>query len=304
MYILAEKASHSTISDSDSKRVCLSWRPCIDAKSSEDRRECLITSVVLLSDDKLLVTDYANAVIKAFELSTNRLVAELSLPGKPWNACVIPNNHVAITLPENQTIQTVSTGGQLSAVQQITVHGHCRGIAFFDQQFVVGCQQPSKVELIGEDGQLKSSVSYDGQGKVHFDKPNYISVCVNDRRHVKIFVSDYGTKSITMMDKNLNILKVFTGLTLCEPCGVDASIPGELLVVYRMSNFIHRLDTSTGVTTIIQNTDKHKDYRQEMHNQILDPLDVSFCAATQRLYVVNGDVVSRRYVYVFSVEQV
>ncbi|WAR08595.1 hypothetical protein MAR_018553 [Mya arenaria] len=98
-------------------------------KSPSDTKICLLKDVLLLSDDRLLLSDSSNGTMKIVDLKTSSLTSEVNVPGVPWGMCHIPEDMVALSV--THSIQFLETRGKLilrkniksGEVQEIDMEG-------------------------------------------------------------------------------------------------------------------------------------------------------------------------------------
>ena len=155
----------------------------------------MITSLVLLSQHKLLLVDYYNRMLKLLEVESNCITHKLETTGQPWDATALPDDHAAITIPNEHKIMVVSINGQyLSIAGSIQVNDTCQGMCYHDQKLYVTYCSPGKVETLDLDGNVVCYID-------SFHQPNLFHVTVfNDNDKTNICVSDNSTHRITILN--------------------------------------------------------------------------------------------------------
>ena len=68
----------------------------------------MVTSLVLLSQHKLLLVDYYNRMLNFLEIESNCITHKLETTGQPWDATAWQDDYAAITIPDEHKIMVVS----------------------------------------------------------------------------------------------------------------------------------------------------------------------------------------------------
>jgi len=149
-------------------------------------------------------------------------------------------------------IQTISiTVKKLSLQDVININGECYGIDNVNDYFVVGFYKPAKLALIDKKGNIYKSITTDSINHTLFKKPNYICVTTENTSKV-IYVSDHGTRTITRLNEELQVLQSFRDPALVYPRGLASVGGGQLLVVNYggwSPSTLFVLDVTTGQVT-------------------------------------------------------
>ncbi|XP_052807344.1 E3 ubiquitin-protein ligase TRIM71-like [Mya arenaria] len=241
-------AAEHTVSQATDLTV-LRFTPAMDIsmKSPTDNTDCHVSSMLQLAGSRLLLADFNNNKIKVVNLQTNSLVFQISVPGQPWDICLLPEDRVAVTIANNR-IQFLETRGKLAFGDHIKVNGDCRGIAYHEDSLIVSFFD-GKVAVLNMNGHVIRQTHSDGSGKELFKWPNYLTV-VCEGSTAFIYVSDWFGNTITKLDTNLNILKTFQDPALEGPNSITA-VGNQLLICGFESKNIMVLDFSTGQMTQI-----------------------------------------------------
>ena len=223
----------------------------INVKSPTDTRGCYITDLAVLPGDLLLLTDRDNKSVKLADPASGQLLDQLQLPDIPHGLCLLPGNRAAVTIPRKSMIQTISvTMKKLSLQDVININGECYGIDYVNDYFVVGFNNPAILALIDKKGiNYKSLRTYPINHTLHFKNPDYICVTSENSSKV-IYVSDNGTRTITRLNEELQVLQSFTDPALHEPRGLASVGGGQILVVNGgWCSTLFVLDITTGEFT-------------------------------------------------------
>jgi len=228
----------------DFTKVKLRRQSGMNVKSHTDKSGCGITDLVVLPCDLLLLADRDNLSVKLADPGSGQLLDQLQLPDKPWGLCLLPGDRAAVTIPGRSIIQTILvTNKKLSLKSVIKIERQCYGIDYLNDYFVVGSKSAgirARVALIDDKGKINKCISTVSQGKALFKYPNYIRVTTENTSKV-IYVSDWGTKTITRLNEDLQVLQSFTDPGLENPHGLASVGEGQLLVVDYSNSWFSKL---------------------------------------------------------------
>ncbi|KAK3602095.1 hypothetical protein CHS0354_029518 [Potamilus streckersoni] len=220
---------------------------------------CHISDVIELHDSRLFLVDMRNCKVKMFGQD---YVCQngLSLPAFPWNACVISNITVAVTVPQKRTIQIVKTGKGVNKVGEITTRFMCWGIAYLNDQFVVTTGTDGNYILVlnlnGEEMRCIGSVNYQrGQPS----QPSYITT---NRSKTAIYVTYEGDHRLVAYSLGWDILFTYTDQDMRGPGGVDTDREGNIYLCGYQSNNLQQI-TSDGKLIKMLLTGKSKLLRHQ-----------------------------------------
>ena len=211
-----------------------------------------VDDMVVLPSCNLLIADMINMSVNMIDAYTGRLISHVQLPGQPKKLCLLPGNRAAVSLPDKKMIQTIDVSAdQLKLQDSVNVNEKCRGLAYLNNNFIVGLEDKQCVASIHIKGQLLKSVSKDNTGKQLFIFPNNICA-TKEKSPSSIYVSDSGTYTITRLSEELDVLQTFKVPGPLWPGGLTTAGGGQLLVRqcgFNVDNRLLVLDTSTGEYT-------------------------------------------------------
>jgi hypothetical protein len=197
-------------------------------KTSQDKNACMITGMTLLSPHLLIITDRENSAVKMVDIGGMSVLDQQCLDSKPRDVTSVSQNELAVTLPDNRTIQFISVSrNNLKKKHTIKVDGNCYGISCRKDKMVVSFWISPKVQILLIDGTVLQTI----QNKIIFESPSYITT--NDNC---IYVSDFKRKIITMLNWQCEV----TGKYVCtdSPRGLTMSDDGTVFVCYFNNNTI------------------------------------------------------------------
>ncbi|XP_052778814.1 uncharacterized protein LOC128216288 [Mya arenaria] len=236
-------------SRTDLSQSLFSKLPDIPVEGSTDNRDCFLNSLALMPGDRLLLADFNNNSVMHVDTTTNKMVSQVKLPGGPWDLCLLPGDRAAVTLPKEKKIQFVSTQGNVTLQKVVKVDGKCHGIYFCDDNLIVSFSFPPKVVLMNMKVKVKKSADKDSSGKPLFLYPEYLTVTRESQTPPVIYVTDWGTSTITKLSISVEVLQTYIDPILRSPRGLAAVGDNQLLLCGRASDNILFLDTFTGEIT-------------------------------------------------------
>ncbi|KAK3608725.1 hypothetical protein CHS0354_007389 [Potamilus streckersoni] len=113
----------------------------------EDIYKCNITDIFSLQGAKHIIVDYGNSKIKVYG-EHFQFQESMTLQGYPWNACVLQDNNMAVTVPNIKTILVIGISDKMHKIREIRTRLWCWGIAVVKDQFVITTQSDDSSILI------------------------------------------------------------------------------------------------------------------------------------------------------------
>ncbi|XP_060587586.1 uncharacterized protein LOC132743093 [Ruditapes philippinarum] len=208
---------------------------------SDKERSC-VSGMVVVSATQMIIADYGNKKIKTIDVGTGTLLSEKTLSSSPENVIKLPQNKLAVTLPDEKCIQVMSyKDTSLSLDRRINVGESCYCVAYCQGMLVVGCNiNPWKLVILGLDGQLIQVFCTPGL----FYGPRKIAISSDEKF---MYVSDYfvleGKGKCMKIDWYGNVVASFTDQGYVCPYGIQELEDGTLLVCFYNSNKIVRLSS-------------------------------------------------------------
>ncbi|KAL3887748.1 hypothetical protein ACJMK2_000141 [Sinanodonta woodiana] len=205
------------------------------ARTGRDTNECHISDVVELHDSRLILVDKLNCKVKMFGPDC---VCQngLRLPDFPWNACVISNNMVAVTVPHQRTIQIIQTDKGVNKLREIATRFMCWGIAYLKDQLVV---------TAGTDGNCILVLTLNGTELRCIGSDNYQlsqpSCITTNRSNTAIYVTYQGDHRLVSYSLDWDVIFTYTDHDMRGPCGVDTDREGNIYLCGYQSNNLQQI---------------------------------------------------------------
>jgi len=164
-----------------------------------------LTSMALLTSDRLVVGDHANQSVKLVDVVQGKVLHQLEVGSIPCSVCSLPGTRAAVALPAKKRIIILNCGNQLSVVNTINVHGRCEEVAYGNDHLIVLYTQRSRIEILTMNGGVVK------QRDLELSKTylyNYLSVIAEDNV-TSIYVGDFINRRILRLDENLQEQQVY-----------------------------------------------------------------------------------------------
>jgi len=241
----------------------------------------------------MIACDSRNASVKVVDLKLGRLESSFCLPSNPWDVCLLPDHHAAVTLPDEGKIQILKTKENIALVTSIKTRYSCRGICFWENKFVLTFLDGT-LQMIDLKGKVIQEVKTYAFQQRQSGCPGYITIL---GKKPALFVTNGDMSSLTKLDLHFNILatiknKAFSSLRAIVP--VDEC---HLLVCNRESygyNKLFLLNTETQEMCVLLGPDQAD----------LRPQCVCYSRELKKLYVacIDGNAGDCNFVKVFDVK--
>jgi len=215
--------------------------PHIPVKTAMDREDPYLTSIALLTSDRLVVVDYNNQSVKLVNVVQGKVLHQLEVGNMPSSVCSLPGSRAAVTLPAEKRLIILDCGNQLSIVNTITVHGRCEKVDYSNDHLIVLYTHPSKIEILTMNGGVVKQRDLELSKTYMY---NYLSV-IADNNVTWIFIYNINESRILRLDEDLQEQQVYPVPDRAKPLCVVAMGENQLLV--SDTNYRHwQLDSTMG----------------------------------------------------------
>jgi len=150
----------------------------------------------------MIACDSRNASVKVVDLKLGRIESGFRLSSNPWDVCLLPEHHAAVTLPDEGKIQILKTKENIALVTSIKTRESCRGICFWENKFVLTFPDGT-LQMIDLKGKVIQEVKTDEFKQQVFGWPGYVTII---GKEPVLFVTNGDMSSLTILDLQFNIL--------------------------------------------------------------------------------------------------
>ncbi|XP_053396725.1 uncharacterized protein LOC128556264 [Mercenaria mercenaria] len=195
-----------------------------------DNKTCLLYGSCITEDGSVLLADYNNKKIKRADIVKMSLTDYCCVPAEPYGVCCTSKIEAAVCL-NNNTIQFVSLGKQMTTIQQIKLNHVCFGISCNDDQLYI-TDNGRLLYIYDLTGNMLQKVTQDNVGLNLFSTNRYVAFSdIND----EVFVAGWD-KGLVIIDGQGKHCQTLTYSELQGASGVCTDRKGNLFVSGYISN--------------------------------------------------------------------
>jgi len=252
--------------------------------------ECKIVGLAVVSPDMLLVSNPKHCVL-LLDCLKWEVVSEVQLQDTPWRQgfppriCMTDRDTAAVQVEYNKIHMVLVKDKTLTKVRKLRVSEEIFGLTSSRNSLVVAYSSQPWLEMISMEGNVLHQFDKSGKSQ-HFKSPLFMCTTPGG----SVFIADYGTKTITKVDAQLNLLQTFTIPLLQGPRGITAVTEDQILVCSRGNNSIVLLQPSTSTMTTLLGKD----------DGIESPFTLTYCPDLKKVYVVTAGRIDTIMVYQMS----
>ncbi|KAK3581756.1 hypothetical protein CHS0354_036078 [Potamilus streckersoni] len=192
---------------------------------SGEHNSCYISDVLTLHGEKQIFIDFNNMKIKVYG-ENYQFQESMTLQGKPWSACILPDDNMAVTLPFNKTILVVRMEDKMHKVREIKTRLQCWGIAVLKDQLVTTTfNDEHSVLILNMAGTEIRAVRPDNYQSEKLLGPRYFKM---NQAETVIYVSYYGGSRMVAFDTSWNTLFIYTDQEFEGSYGLDTDREGNI----------------------------------------------------------------------------
>jgi hypothetical protein len=273
------------ISLSGTKSKTINFIRDLNALSTDDSDECEVTGLCLISESLLAIVDKGNKNVKIIDINNDKITANVLLSSPPYDITVVPDDKLAVTLPEEKKIQFLSLSlpkaDSVTPEKTLTVSGACYGIDFIrnEKKLIVTYLNPGTVEILD----LNGTVDWKGGSNVS----NVINICVIPNTTMAyIFKPEMGL----LMPNSLAIVECKNKLeNVCEISNAYVNVQGittdKTGTAYLCDEHAVYVTCNVGISNNTLNSTNVKIEQLEGYVNPKNARSIDFCNRTFRLYI-------------------
>ncbi|KAL3889733.1 hypothetical protein ACJMK2_002062 [Sinanodonta woodiana] len=194
-----------------------------NVKVQGDSAVCHISDVITLPGANHILVDRANSKIKVFG-EDYQFQESMAVQGNPWNVCILPDNNIAVTVPNNKTIVIIGIADKMKKITDLRTRLSCWGIAVFKKRLIIiTCNDEDCILILDMTGAEVSSVRPDNYISDKLICPWYVKVNKSE-----IYVSySFGHKMVAY-NRLWNTLFTYTDQNMALPDGIETDREGNV----------------------------------------------------------------------------
>lgn len=248
-----------------------------------DKLRCRNKAIAVVDRDQIAVADSENISIKLIDTEQERAIYDRELSSRPNGVTVVPDQLLAIALPEESKILFLSIPDKLSEAYHIKVDGRCTDVSYISEKLVVTYQNPGKIEIMDLEGHILKKIQQNMHGASLYDDSR-VTVGI-DYGH--FYVSDRFFKNVKCFNVNGKVKGEYNDKRLIRPCGVVALDDGSLLICNSSNHSVHLVSPNLQEDRILlKKTDGIK-----------HPWSIAIDREQNKLYVTSVDTSDHISVY-------
>jgi len=228
--------------------------------------------LAVVSPDMLLVSNWSKQCVQLLDCLKGKVVSEVQLQDYPYSMCLTDRNTAAVRVGDRRIQMIKVKDKTLTKGRELSVRGTISGTSSRNSLVVSYNSQPW-LEVISMNGKVRHQFNKSRKSQ-QFKYPAFMCTTPGG----SVFISDYGTHTITKVDGQLNLLQTFTSPLLQTPWGITAVTEDQVLVCSNKNNSILLLQPSTNTMSTLLGKD----------DGIEDPWSLTYCPDQKKAYVATN----------------
>ena len=235
-----------------------------------------IRDTLIVSPDRILLCNESKGNVQLVDTREGRVLSEVSLPcwlKKPSlrRLCLTRKDQATVTVKGNK-VQMINVQGQSVTLGKVlTLNYDPWGVSTCgDNDLVVSYHMAPWLEVISTEGSVCHQFHQTGPTS-HFKYPDFLTTSLDGY----VYVSDWGTKTITKLDSSLHLIQTFSSPLLDSPYGIISISPDQLLVCSHYKHSVVLLNTRTGKSSTLLG----------LQDGIILPYSLGYCPELKLLYI-------------------
>ncbi|XP_060582285.1 uncharacterized protein LOC132738710 [Ruditapes philippinarum] len=219
-----EKRKFCTHSKKSLKDVQTTLLKSLNVRSVDDKTDCYISGMALISCDELMLVDFTNYCLKLLNVEENEITCRFKTNGQPWDVTSINAGLFAVTLVTTGEILFINTSNGISKSNSIKVRNNCRGIDYSNGVLFVPFDYPACGQLLD----MKGKVMKEFDIAKHCQYPHYIASCNDDNKTYIVF--DYFKTALVEFTVDVNVKDKVTSSDIKSPRQLVMTHDGAIIV--------------------------------------------------------------------------
>jgi hypothetical protein len=219
----------------------------INVKLDTHGKDCYITGMTLVSDNRLVLCDSDIQCLKLVDVNKNIIKDILTLQSGVCGLTTISNDQIAFSAPNSYQIQIVNVREKLTLDRSIKTNGNCVDVKMMNNQLFVSFCEPVKFQILQLTGAIIKTIKPDDEILKHCTLPLHIAVSHDES---VIYVSDWKTNKVMSLDINGIMVALYQG-ELDRPHGIVISPSGSVYVCNRNQHIVYKMTSDLSETMVI-----------------------------------------------------
>jgi len=230
---------------------------------------CFIHDLAVVSPGMLLVTNLSRQCVQLLDCLKGEVVSEVKLQHNPYSMCLTDRNTAAVNVGDRRIQMIKVKDKTLTKGRELNVRKVICGLTSSRNSLVVAYHSSPWLEVISMDGKVLHQFGKSGKSQ-HFKDPSFMCTTPGG----SVFISDWGTYTITKVDAQLNLLQTFTSPLLQTPLGITAVTEDQILVCNKNDSLVLLQPSTNTMSTLLGEDDGIK-----------YPYTLTYCPDQKKVYV-------------------
>ncbi|KAK3601298.1 hypothetical protein CHS0354_011895 [Potamilus streckersoni] len=229
----------------------------VEIKGPDDKTP-MYTGVTFIPGDQIMLADWNNKRVLLLD-SSYQLIASVTLPGDPWDICVVDHQEVAVSLPYQKKLQYMSvTNGILQPTRRVQTRFGFWGLVYAGKGRIVAsgsCNDEGKHYwgVVMSDREGNSCHKFECQCK-----PSSTYAALN-ASFSRVYITIWNACSLYCFAMDGTRMYVYKPDSLKGPEGVSTDKDDNVYVAGCLSHNIHQLESDGTPIRIITQATVHHD---------------------------------------------
>ena len=203
-------------------------RVSLKCQGDTNQYGCWIWGLVVISDNKLIVTDYNNMAVKMVDIQNDQVLDCMIITTNPRGITIIDQDQIAVTVPDELKIKLIKINKRsLLLKEDITTTEKCYGIVFHSNTFLVSCTAPRRIQTLNMEGLALRSFKTFSQNQPLIVQPAFISLSLDKQ---SLYMTDSQNCCITKFSLDGKQLTEYAHYDLRGASGIAVDKNGYVYV--------------------------------------------------------------------------
>lgn len=211
----------------------------------------LFSSLCLLSEHCLLITESSNLIIfNDMSVSTSSY-DRIDLLARPWSVAKVNIYKVAVTFPILGIIRLITFSKLMTVTntENIKVGKLCYGVVYSNNKLIVSyTNKTATVKILDMSDNVLKIIDKDHHGKHLFVDPRFLAISADK---TVIYVSDYGKDCVIALTIDGEVKAIYKDDQLKGICQLTVDRSGAVFICGHSSYNIHQLSSDLTMVKIL-----------------------------------------------------
>lgn len=210
----------------------------VKVKYEGDMKSCFISAIAVLSDKRVAVLDHNNKNIKTLHIDWG-IDGVIQFSNSVGAMTSLPNEQIAVTIPQEKRIKLLSTIKEISVVSNIRFLHEYFHIVYCNGKLLVTLHEPLQFRLLGMDGILQKKIIPTPDVSRFITTREHMHIAISQDEEC-IYVSNTETNAVIAMNMD-GAMVAYKDRDLDKPSGIIVIDSDEVFVCNRDKHSVHKM---------------------------------------------------------------